>query len=399
MMMSNNDSLGTGTGGLSLQIPHGSTDTWSATDASRNQLLPIAATLSKLAVKFDTGAGGVVDRTVNVDVNETTNTGITCTANGAATTASDNTHTYSASLADRLQLETTASATPVAQILKSSVLSVRADKFPLMSSTVSGTSTTVTRYNGIQGNSTVTTVAAAEQLWPPEPGTIADFIGYMNGTLTGAGTYTCTLYQNGVSTGVVATFGSSSQSATMSGTTSISVSSSDTFYWEIIPSAGTAPSASRILMLSCTFASTTPGRGVVLYGSATNMNTNTTPTYNWGQSNDAWNTTEANRQAYALACTIKSFNAKISAAPGAAKSRTFTVRKNGAATALTFAISGAVDTAGSVTTDVSFADLDLISVEEVAAGTPTNASAKWGISYEVPVVSAFTPIVAMFMQC
>jgi hypothetical protein len=83
--------------------------------------------------------------------------------------------------------------------------------------------------------------------------------------------------------------------------------------------------------------------------------------------------------------TVKNFYAFVENAPGAGASWTFTVRKNGANTALGCQISGAATQTCSDTTDsVSFVAGDLISVIVTSAGGPTNARGQWTATFTPP---------------
>lgn len=78
------------------------------------------------------------------------------------------------------------------------------------------------------------------------------------------------------------------------------------------------------------------------------------------------NATEGNAQiAMPFACTVSDLYVRITAAVGGSgSSQTFTVRKNGAATAITCTISGAAGQSGSDTANsVAFAAGDLFSIE------------------------------------
>ena len=76
--------------------------------------------------------------------------------------------------------------------------------------------------------------------------------------------------------------------------------------------------------------------------------------------------------------TLKNLFAAVSAAPGAAKSWVFTVRKNGADQALTCTISGASSTSASdVANTFTAAAGDEIEIKVAPSGTPTAAKAEW----------------------
>jgi collagen type VII alpha len=77
---------------------------------------------------------------------------------------------------------------------------------------------------------------------------------------------------------------------------------------------------------------------------------------------------------------VASLSVRLSVAPGGANSRTFTVYKNGVATALTVTISGA-NTTGFSTNNQSFAAFDELAVLHVSTGTPAGARGYVTIDY------------------
>jgi hypothetical protein len=83
------------------------------------------------------------------------------------------------------------------------------------------------------------------------------------------------------------------------------------------------------------------------------------------------------------ACTAKNFYVDITAACGATKSRTFSIYNVTQSTHIDVTISGATATAGSNTANtLSFNAGDIIEVQQVAAGTPTNAQAAWSFQVQ-----------------
>jgi hypothetical protein len=82
----------------------------------------------------------------------------------------------------------------------------------------------------------------------------------------------------------------------------------------------------------------------------------------------------------AVAATLATLRISLVTAPGASKSRTFTVRKNGVATSAVVTISG-TDTTGSWSGSVDFAAGDLISLESVPTGTPAASLEDHGLRF------------------
>ena len=79
--------------------------------------------------------------------------------------------------------------------------------------------------------------------------------------------------------------------------------------------------------------------------------------------------------------TISKLYFKLTAAPGAGKSVTFTVRKNGIDTSLSVTISGTDTTGSDLVNSIAVSAGDLLSVKCVPSGTPTASQPKWSIMF------------------
>lgn len=102
-----------------------------------------------------------------------------------------------------------------------------------------------------------------------------------------------------------------------------------------------------------------------------------------GNSSNTWATTESwRRSEFPIAGNIINFRVKINAAPGAGKSVTFTVMKNGSAQAMAVTIADAA-TEGEYTGSISIADGDRISIRCTQTNTPTLFTvASWSTMFE-----------------
>jgi hypothetical protein len=81
---------------------------------------------------------------------------------------------------------------------------------------------------------------------------------------------------------------------------------------------------------------------------------------------------EVNAQAVmTVATTVKNMTVSLTVAPGVGATRTFTLRKNAANTALTVSITGAATTGSDAVNTVAFAQFDLLAVQHTTAGGPT----------------------------
>jgi hypothetical protein len=81
--------------------------------------------------------------------------------------------------------------------------------------------------------------------------------------------------------------------------------------------------------------------------------------------------------------TVQRLYARVEAAPGGSRSWVFTLRKNGASTALTCTIGSAATTCNNTTNTVAFAPGDLITVHVVKTGSgdPPNTDGFWTAQY------------------
>lgn len=104
-----------------------------------------------------------------------------------------------------------------------------------------------------------------------------------------------------------------------------------------------------------------------------------------------WSATSTLSTLIAEAGTFRNFKVKLSAAPGAGTSWTFTVMKNGSATSLQVVISGASDTEGlDSANEVSFAVGDRIALRAAGTNTPANVFATgWSLEFEATAAQRF----------
>ena len=124
-----------------------------------------------------------------------------------------------------------------------------------------------------------------------------------------------------------------------------------------------------------------------IFGGIDSALDDTNTEYNTLQGAYSWKTVEAQRnQVVSSAGIIKDLRIVLEAAPGAAKSYTITLMLNGAPSALTVTITGAVDTTGADTDhDVTVAPGDYVSLRCVPDNTPAEVDAYWSTMFEASV--------------
>jgi hypothetical protein len=79
--------------------------------------------------------------------------------------------------------------------------------------------------------------------------------------------------------------------------------------------------------------------------------------------------------------TLQNFYVFVQTAPGAGASWTLTVRKTGAATAVTCTIAGTAQTCSDTTHTAAFAAGDLISVGIASSGSPPVTPGRWAAQF------------------
>jgi len=126
----------------------------------------------------------------------------------------------------------------------------------------------------------------------------------------------------------------------------------------------------------------TDGESFVGTVATSNLNTGATAYAPIASNGHTWSTTEADRKRYIAvrAVTLKNMRILLDGSPGAGKSYAFTVRKNGAGTAITATIADAATSANDTTHTVDIAEGDYIDIECVPSGTPTARKAEIGLA-------------------
>lgn len=100
--------------------------------------------------------------------------------------------------------------------------------------------------------------------------------------------------------------------------------------------------------------------------------------HSWGETANRW----ALSQIIAAGGTLRNFKIILSAAPGAGKSWTMTVYKNGIATTMSVVITGAATTGEDVTHEIAVTAGDDFYIYGTPAGTPTACRGQWSFEFE-----------------
>lgn len=345
--------------------PQNSTNVaWTINSGFREMLVPCNMTLSNWYYLLGTAPGSGITRTFTMYKNGSSDN-LTLAIADSNTTGTDLTNATSLSAGDNFHIAEANAGGVAASTTTNWSLYAICDNQPLFANTEA--TVTAQRWVGLQDDSGVSTsLAAAEQVMPTG-GVIKNLYARLGSGTLASGSYTVTLYVNGSSTSLTCTLDSSNQQNSDTSHT-VSVSAGDTVCWQLDRS---SPSTNRTIQIGCEFAATTPGQGILMCTTGTTAVTHGTKSYScFYNSTNVFETTESNKQAYGIDCTIKSIYAKLDTAPSAGHSRTIGFRQNGGDSALSVTISDA-NTTGSASTDVSVAATDLISISSIRSDAST----------------------------
>lgn len=248
-------------------------------------------------------------------------------------------------------------------------------------------SATGTRYAGLMGPDDFSWQSSETRVQTPMPtgGTIKELCINLSAA-PGAGTsYTFTLRKNGIATSLTVTISdTNTQGSDLVNT--VSFNAGDEVDIEVVPS-GT-PTA-RKATWSIIFSGSTAKESVFLGGGqlAQSSAEKFAP---HGYGTDEGASTEFGRQLLITTPgTLKSLYIRLSASPGAGKSRVFTVYKNGVSAGLTCTISDTATSANDTTNTVSVVAGDVILIENNPSGSPTNAYCQSGLVFEATTDTEF----------
>lgn len=359
---------------------------WNSTETTRRTPMPIAGVFKNLLIKLTTAPGGATTWTFTLFLNGVA-TALTCGLTGAATTASDITHSVTIAAADLVSIEAKPSGGPAAagnfycSLLFTSTTT--GDSFVTYSTISASGSGVRTDYSGVQGMAlpSETVITKVNQCMPCA-GTFDRL--YVNTIFNSVTTITYTLFVNGVATALTAPVIASTTGNDL--THSVAVVAGDLVAMQIVGLAGSNPETERYGMR---FRPTIDGESLQLNCFSVVGSAGATAYSNVAGSGSTFNATDANMQMLTQACVVKKMYMNVTVAPGAANSVQHTVRKNGANQTLTATISGAAATTANDTTHSdTFAAGDVISLEVICTAGIAAANKNIGlVSYIAPPVT------------
>ena len=170
--------------------------------------------------------------------------------------------------------------------------------------------------------------------------------------------------------------GAGSGSGITFGSTTFTLSVTELDQLKVVHTTTGTPATTHNVIGSCRFLSSDAGSwnvGAFINSNPSNSATNYAWPFGLQETGTAWSATESDKQFKVgpTGFSLSEMRIDLDTAPGSGNSYVFTVRKNGAATALTLTFTDAevADTISGV--DVDFADGDLIAFEAVPSSTPT----------------------------
>lgn len=367
------------------------TSLWTTSETNRETVIPITCTLNNLYVQTSAAPGGTTLATFSVMQNGTqTNLGVTIS--GAGTSGSDITNSVVFQAGDSISMQSAPSGTPTmpANVWWNLTAVASSNMQPIPGGNATPTVNNATAYTGIFSGRNLAWSATETDFMSIAP-TAGTFSKLYLSTAGGPGagkSYVVTLMVNGGTTALSGTVSGTAQTGNDL-TDTVVVNPGDTISLQEVPS-GT-PTA-RAIRWGIAFSPVTNGESI--YGFGHELAPNTTLTNNeqaYGDGAHSYSTVESTRQSILGAYTVKNFYAQIMTAPGGTATRTITLRKASADTALTVTITGAGTTAN-VASNVSYSQGDMINIQTVPSGTPAaltgGVHAGWTVFIQPPVGAA-----------
>jgi len=228
------------------------------------------------------------------------------------------------------------------------------------------------------------------QVWPTD-GTFTNLLITLAGAPGTGKSWTFTVRKNGVDTALSVVI-SDTATTGRDTTHSVAVAPGDLLSLKSVPS-GTPSASGWLITVALEFTSTNTGEsGYSGQTPTVNLSTSAARYQGVFRLNNGWNTTSATagsaRSVVAAAGTVTALYLLLTAAPGAAKSYTFSLYKNGTkqdgsggTVDTRVIITGAGVTTGSATFSLSVSPGDVLTLECAPTGTPTVARASAGVRF------------------
>ncbi|MDB5163439.1 MAG: hypothetical protein JWS12_56, partial [Candidatus Saccharibacteria bacterium] len=361
----------------------------SSTEGNRQIQMPVAGTLRNLSFTIDTPPGTGANWIIAVRKNGVT-TALSVTIQDAEVTKIDTTHSVTFMPNDLIALRITPSSgtVPAAFTLHSWDIECNAPGQIIVGGNSNNPSTAAANFTVMQGGNPITWTGTESnvQIVCPTAGTLTNLFARLN-LATGAGSSYTVIVRKGGDT-VLSTIIADPATSNSNTTNSVAVVAGDLLSIKVLPSASPAPTA-RSIWWGLLFTPTVDGESFFGFGnSAVPSTTATNFEQGFYAGANAWNATESAVTGYIGPQTLKKLYVSLVTAPSAGTSRTFTVRKNSADTALAGVVSG-TGTTGNIASDVTFARTDTYDISSFRTGAAVAPTG--GVHIGVLVYSAPAP--------
>jgi len=339
------------------------------TENIRQNVIAVAGTISELGAILPTAPGVGKSYTFTLMVNGVASA-LSFTISGTDVAGSDMVNSVTVTPGDLLGIRSVPSGTPTAHatgLWTAMFEATTSGESPLLGGLYANAPTSGTNYMILCGTGPLNATEANVQQVIPTGGTLSHLYVDANGSPGVGKSYAFTLRKNGIDTALSASIVDNNTSGNDT-TDSVSVVAGDLVSMKLV--ANGTPTARRV-RFGLKWTPTINGESLLM-NTNSSAPSNTVTTWNYVVAAGGWSTTETSgRQCLARACTIKKLYVNMSVAPGAGKSRAFSLRRELGPTDLTCTVSDTATTANDTVNEVAIADNDGCSYQSVPSGTPT----------------------------
>ena len=315
-------------------------------------------------------------------------TALTVAITGTATTGSDTTNPVTVVAGDVVSFHATPTSNPSNALARWTTDFEGTNAGECLVLGNAGGYMSATEYGQVSsGMATTNATETSVQQIVTAPGTLKNLYVKLSAAPGAGKSRTFTIRKNRVDTALAVTV--SGTATTGSDTTNpVTVVAGDLL--DIMLAFSGAPAPICYVSTGMTFVPTTDGEAPIMSGSAA-YPTNSVAT--WvklasGFGTVAWTSGNPASIQRSGALTLYNLYVSLTVAPGAGKSRVFTVYNGTTATALTCTISGTGTTGNDTTHTAEVADGDTLTLVQTPSGTPANTFVRWGITSYIAVAGA-----------
>lgn len=370
------------------------TNSWTATESARRQLISGNGRITRLMAKLSSAPGGGGTYTINLRINAA-GSGLTVPIVDTNSTGSDLTNIATIAAGDRIILESVPSGSPTNTPRLSWCAIYEDTDFYNKCAIIGGVNNTMgvvaTEYNTVAGGKAWAIVAGGSisaEMVSAIAGTIYDNYVLL-AAAPGAGTsYSMQPEVGGATIGLAVSIADANTSGNATGGSTAVSRGSLIRYRETPVNTPTA----RQAFWGVGFLTSNPHEFMLWGQSGDSFATNTTEYNRMNGVGQTWTTTETDRRCLLPQCSVHGLIVELGTAVTAG-SITFTVYKNGSATALTATITSGTS-GGNTSDEIYFDDFDEITIGYTSTSTLAGgANAAWAVAcrkafYSLPMIGA-----------